>query len=139
MSDAPIKTSFLSGNLNQGGTFSSQICDQSTNISIGLWNICVSSVSLDCKDVPNGVFCSISCNLVKDKQLNSQSKVLEAYNPSIATLFLKGRKIVYLDKTWFTINNQCTDIKLFFFNIENNEKLTINCELFVTLLFQRIK
>jgi hypothetical protein len=138
MSDAPIKTTYLKGNLNQGATFSSQICEQSTNISHGLWHICVSSICIDCKD-PNGAFCSISCNLVKDKKLNSVSKIIEQCNPSIATVFVKGRKIVYVDKTWFIINNQCTDLKLFFSNIETNDRLLIDCELVVTLLLQRIK
>jgi hypothetical protein len=138
MSDAPIKTTFVNGNLLRGQTLSTQICEQSVNIAIGLWNICVSSICLNTKD-QNGVFCSISCNLVKDKKINVITKNLETYNPAISTVFLKGKKIVYLDKTWFTINNQCTDLKLFFTNIETNGQIAIDCDIFVTVLFQRIK
>jgi hypothetical protein len=132
MSDAPIKTYVLNGNLNRSSTLSIQICDQSSNIFVGLWNICIASVCIDCKD-QNGVFSSVSCNLIKDKQFNS------FLNPPIATLFLKGRKIVYLDKTWFTINNQCPDVKLFFSNVQNNDTLNIDCELHVNILLQRVK
>lgn len=137
MSDAPIKTYFVSGNLNSERVFSTLICDQSTNISIGLWKICISSICLDCKEV-NGSFCSISCNLVTDKHLNSESKV-ETYHPSIATLFLKGRKIVYLEKTLFIINNQCSEIKLFFTNVENRQPLSIDSYMCINVLFQRVK
>jgi hypothetical protein len=137
MSDAPLKSKVLSGNIRRAN-LSSEICEQSTNISTGLWNICVASICLDTKD-QNGLFCAVSCNLVKDKKLNANTKVLETYNPVIATVFLKGRKIVYLDKTWFTINNQCTEIKLFFSNIQTNEQIIIDCDLHVTVLFQRIK
>jgi hypothetical protein len=138
MSNAPIKSSVLNGNLNTGGSLSSQICDQSSNISIGVWNICLSTICLDCKD-PNGLFCEVSCNLVKDKRFNPETKQIETYNPSIATVFLKGRKIVYVEKTWFTVNNQCNDLKLFFTNIETNKQIVIDCRIFVTLLFQRMK
>jgi hypothetical protein len=137
MSDAPIKTYLLRGNLNRGRFFVTPICTESTNISIGLWNLCISSICLDTKD-SNGVFCSILCNLVIDKQLNLESKV-ETSNPPIATIFLKGRKIVYIDKTWFTINNQCSDIKLFFVNLQTQQPPLIDCELYVTVLLQRVK
>jgi hypothetical protein len=132
MSDAPIKTYFMTGNLNTDEYLSTAICEQSTNISIGLWNICIDSVCVDIKD-QNGFFCSISCNLVKDKKFNT------IINPRIATVFLKGRKIIYLDKTWFTINNLCSEIKLFFTNIETQKILSINCDLHVNLLLQRVK
>ncbi len=138
MSDAPIKTYVLTGNLNRRGTLSTELCQENTNISIGLWNMCISSICIDCKD-QNGLFCTISCNLVKDKQLNPVTKVLQNSNSSIAAVFLKGRKIVYLDKTWFTINHQSSELKLFFSNFQNNELLFADCELFVTLLFQRVK
>jgi hypothetical protein len=138
MSDAPLKTTFLSGNLQRQSDFLNHICDQSTNLSLGLWNICISSIFINTKD-QNGVFCSISCNLVKDKRINVKTKNLETYNPSISAVFLKGRKIVYLDKTWFTINNQCTDLKLFFTNIETQEHIEMDCELYITVLLQRIK
>jgi hypothetical protein len=140
MSDNSVKTSYLNGNLINAGTLSSLICEQSTNISIGLWNLCISSVCLNYKDQDqNGVFCSISCNLIKDKRYNTETKQTESYNPSIGTFFLKGRKIVYVEKTWFTINNQCSNIQLLFFNAFSNEKLKIDCDLHVTLLFKRIK
>jgi hypothetical protein len=138
MSDASLKTYTLSGNLNQKGILSTDICEENTNISVGLWNVCISSICINCQD-QNGQFCAISSNLVKHKQLNKVSKVLENVNPSISNVFLKGRKIVYLDKTWFTINNQCSEIKLFFSNMENTELLLIDCELYVTVLFQRVK
>jgi hypothetical protein len=137
MSDAPIKTSVLNGNLNSG-TLSSQICENSTNISNGLWNISFPTFCFDSKD-QNGLFCSVSCNLVKDKRFNPQTKQLETYNPVLASLFLKGRKIVYIEKTWFTVNNQCSDIILYFTNMQTNRTLTIDCEMFVTILFQRVK
>jgi hypothetical protein len=132
MSDAPIKTYFMYGNLNTGGSLSKAICEQSTNITIGLWNICVDSICVDCKD-QNGFFCAISCNLVKDKQLNT------IINPRIATVFLKGRKIIYLEKTWFTINNPSLEIKIFFTNIQTNEMISIDCDLNINILLQRVK
>jgi hypothetical protein len=138
MSDAPIKTSVLNGNLNRGGTLSNEICQQSSNISLGLWNICLSTVCIDCKD-SNGFFCSVSCNLVKDKRLNPETKQLETYNPTIATIFLKGRKIVYVEKTWFTINNQCSNVTLYFSNIQTKKLLVTDCEMNVTLLLQQMK
>jgi hypothetical protein len=138
MSDASLKTSILKGNLNRDGSLTNQICNQSTNLTIGLWNICVSNVCLDCKD-QTGFFSTVSCNLVSDKRFNSVTKQIETYNPPIATLMLKGRKIVYLEKTWFTINHQCSDVLLFFNNVQTNQKLITDCEITITLLFQRIK
>jgi hypothetical protein len=137
MSDAPVKNYFVSGNLNRQSFLTSKICDQSTNISLGLWHICITSICLDCKE-PNGIFCTISCNLVTDKRLNFDSKI-ETYHSPIATVFLKGRKIVYLEKTWYTINNQCSEIKLFFTNIHTGEVISTDCEIYVNVLFQRVK
>jgi hypothetical protein len=138
MSDAPIKTSILNGNLNRNSTLSNQICEYSSNISNGLWNICFPTFCFDAKD-QTGIFASVTCNLVKDKRFNPETKQLETYNPVLASLFLKGRKIVYIEKTWFTINNQCSDVVLYFTNIQTNRKVTIDCEMFVTILFQRVK
>jgi hypothetical protein len=138
MSDAPIKSYILTGNLNRRGLLSTELCQENTNISIGLWNVCVSSLCFDCKDL-NGLFSKISCNLVIEKQLNPVTKMLETSNSNIGAVFFKGRKIVYLDKTWFTINHQSSELKLFFSNFQNNEPLLIDCEVYVTLLFQRVK
>jgi hypothetical protein len=138
MSDASIKTSILTGNLNREANLTKQICYQSTNLTIGLWNICVSNICFDCKD-QTGFFSTVTCNLVRDKRFNSETKQIETYNPPLATVFLKGRKIVYLEKTWFTINHQCSDVLLSFFNVQTNQMLITDCEITVTLLFQRIK
>ena len=139
MSDAPIKTCFLKGQLKTLNQefLSYNLCEKNVDISHGLWNICILNSCFDMKDT-NGVFCGVSCNLVKEL-MYSDTNEIKSFFPTIATFLLKGQKIVYLDKTWFTINNQSNQLRLYLTNIQNNKTISNDCTIYLTVLLQRIK
>jgi len=69
----------------------------------------------------------------------TETNEIQSFFPYLSTFLLKGQKIVYLDKTWFTINNNSTQLRLFFTNLQTKQKVTNDCTIYVTVLLQRIK
>jgi hypothetical protein len=138
-SEAPIKTCFLKGQLknNDQEYLYFNLCEKNVDISHGVWHLCITNCCFDMKET-NGVFCGVSCNLIKELKF-SDSNEIQSYFPSIACFFLKGQKIVYLEKTWFTINNQSNQLRLFFTNLDTNKKIQSDCFIYISLLLQRVK
>ena len=145
MSDAPINAFVLKGNLKNDDylqyTFVNNEC------RLGLWKLCILNVGYDClfekRILPTvNEFVQISTNLVRGHQIRND--VVENYNLPMAHFLLKGtkneKKIVNFDKTWFYINSPGDQLKLFFSNqLTEAKTLSLNIDIFVTVLIQQIK
>lgn len=114
----------------------------STEFSNGTWKIAIANVSFTSNEALNYI-CSITCNLVT-AQKYSDSFQVEFYEQPLNSFGLKvtdtnPRSIIrFATLQWFTINSLSNELKLSIINIETNEKISRNCNVTVTVLFQRI-
>ncbi len=106
----------------------------------GIWQLSVREFGYVVKSKPASLFLQFSCNLIKD--LREKNYVIENFLPSIGSAKLEGkvneRKIVYFDPIWYQITTPDKEVCLYFKD-PFEEKLVLNeCEVFVTLLLQRL-
>jgi hypothetical protein len=138
MSDAPIKSFFLSGNLNSIEHLSYQFASSETRN--GLWQMCIKSVAFRSNEDLNNIV-ALSTNLVQDLRIQGYQR--ETYYPVINTFLLKGKpnetKIVQFEKLWFQINYSNSNLKIFLTDVERNEKVSCQCNIYATILLQQIK
>jgi hypothetical protein len=147
MSDAPIRTYVLRGNLSALKDNSLDYSFANNECRLGLWKICVLNVGYEIlveKRVIANVneLVQISSNFVRDHKYNNS--VIENYSPSLADFSLKGskfdKKIIAFDKTWFYVNCAGEKLRLFFSNSLDGESLaSMNINIFVTILLQQMK
>jgi hypothetical protein len=148
MSDAPIKTYVLRGNLNN--LTSNQYLTYNfinSECRLGLWKICVLNVGFEClvdkKTNPAiNEFVQISSNFVTDHRLDHS--IVENYSPALADFLMKAnkleKKLIVFDKTWFYVNCPGEQLKLSFSNSLNGDNLaSLNINIFVTILLQQVK
>ena len=148
MSDAPIKTYVLRGNLTKLTNGNCLVYNFANHeCRLGLWKICVLNVGyeilVDRKVTPTvNELVQISSNFVRDHRFNNS--IVENYSPSLADIPLKGnkqeKKIIVIDKTWFYVNCPGDQLKLFFSNSLNGNAIpSMNINLFVTILLQQVQ
>jgi hypothetical protein len=148
MSDAPIKSYVLRGNLNDLKNGNCLVYDfVNSECRLGLWKICVLNVGYEILEetrVAGAVnqLVQISTNFVRDHRFNNST--IENYSPSLVDFLLKGtkseKKLFTFDKTWFYVNCAGDQIKLYFLNSLNGNSLPLmNINIFITILLQKIK
>ena len=133
-----IKSVIISGNLNNSLKY--KLCP-STEFSEGVWNLCVLSAAYSCNTIQINAICSISCNLVKAQKYNSNNEI-ELYEQPLCICQIRSeipKKTFSYEKTWFYINARSNELELTIKNEANQEKLGIDCEMYIQLLFRRIK
>jgi hypothetical protein len=144
MSDAPIKTFVLRGNL-QRLTKDEYLFYRFANNECrsGLWKMCILNVGHRI-EVPSPIsqFVQISSNFVKDHRLTDG--VLESYSIALCDFLIKGRKndasIETFDKTWFYVNCAGDELRLYFSNSLTGVRLgPMNINIFVTILIQQVR
>jgi len=140
MSDIPIRAFSLKQKLQTVSILQEQFVQSETKS--GLWQICIKDISIVFNTDLN-LIAYIESNLVKDLKYNSASGGLQSYHPTICSFALKGKKnekkIILLEKSWFQVNAPNSDLKLYIRNLENQNLISEDCDLFVTVLMQRIK
>jgi len=106
----------------------------------GIWQICIREFGYLVKPTTS-IFVQFSCNLIKDLRENKDS-VVENFLPVIGSAKLEGKvnekKIVYFEPIWFQVTTPDKEICLFFRNPFSEELIKNECEVFVTLLLQRV-
>ena len=140
MSDnlSPIKSVIISGNLNNTITY--KLCPI-TEFSEGVWNLSILSVAYACNQNDVNFICSLACNLVKAQKYNLNNEV-ELYEQPLAVFRIESAtplKVFNFEKTWFYINALSNELKITIKNERNQQNLQINCDVFVQLLFRRVK
>jgi hypothetical protein len=147
MSDAPIKTFILRGNLQKLTKdeflyyrFANNEC------RMGLWKICVLNVGYHITSaVPVSQiseFVQISSNFVKDHRFVNSGN--ESYSVALCDFLMKGpkneRKLIQFDKTWYYVNCGGDELRLYFRNSMNGEQLpSTDINIFVTILLQQVR
>ena len=147
MSDAPLRTIVLRGNLLKltkdeflSYRFANNEC------RTGLWKICVLNVGyhivIPDRAPPVSEFVQISSNFVKDHRFGSEG--VERYSTALCDFLMKGpkneRKLISFEKTWFYVNSAGDELNLYFLNSLNGLPLTkFNVNIFITVLLQQIR
>ena len=106
----------------------------------GIWQLSVREFGYIVKSKQTSLFVQFSSNLIKD--LREKNYVVEKFLPTIGSAKLEGkvgeRKIVYFEPIWYQITTPDKEICVYFKD-PFDEKLILNeCEVFVTLLLQRL-
>ena len=140
MSDIPLRTFSLKANIPNSSILKTQFVQSETKS--GLWQICIKDIAIIFKADIN-IISAIQCNLVKDLKFKNETGGLESYNPTIGVFPLKGKlnekKLIQFEKCWFQINAPNSELKLYVTNVETETSIDSDCELYVTVLMQRIK
>ena len=106
----------------------------------GIWQLCIRDFGFIIKENNNSLFVQMSCNLIKD--LREKDSAIQSFLPVIASAKVDGKvnekKIVYFEPIWFQITTPDKEISLFFRNPFNEELITNQYDVFVTILLQRL-
>ena len=137
MIKSSIKSLSFSGSLSNG--FLSYTLAKN-ELSEGLWQLSVRDCGYFVKISKQSEFVQITTNVIKD--IREKNYMPQNYMPVIASALIKGqeheKKIVYFEPVWFGITTPERVIVLHFQNPFNEELIKMNCDIFVTLLLQRI-
>jgi len=142
MSNAPIKTLLLKGNLKNN--FISAKLYPVTEFTQGRWNFCVSQMIYYLKeDLVKDKICGISTNLIKGQVFNTSNEI-ETVFQTLNIFLIQGKKnqkkLINFDKTWSLINNFSEDLNIYVSSIGNDDDISqINCEVFILINLQRIQ
>ena len=138
MSDVPIKSVVLNGNLKDNNYLSYNLANSETRH--GLWQVAVKDITIAIYSEIN-VIGQISTNLIRDLRIRHNKT--ETFNPIISTVLLKGKngdkKLQQFELVWFQITSSDTEIKIYITNAETNTIINADCAFFITLLLQQIK
>ncbi len=132
-----IKSLFVSGSMSNGYLTYSLAKNE---LSDGIWRLCVRDFGYSVTRNNPSQLIQISCNLIRD--IREKNSALQNYLPVIATAKIEGqigdKNIVYYEPIWFQVTTPEKNILLYFRNSFNEELMELNCDIFVTLLLQRI-
>ena len=138
MNRCQIKSLSLSGSLTNGLLLYTLAKNELTE---GIWQLSVRDFGYLVRVNNTSQFVQIACNLIKD--LREKNYVVQNYMPVIASAKIEGqehqKKIVYFEPVWFQITTPERIISLYFRNPFSEELVQINCDVFVTLLLQRVQ
>lgn len=115
------------------------------DIRSNLWQIAINEISIHTIKELN-ILSGISCNFVTDICYHSTNEIIN-FHPILWQVLIKGnkseKKTFRLDKSWFYVNNSYDELELSFFVLEdgqiNKAFVPIDCEIYVTILLQRVK
>jgi hypothetical protein len=137
MNKHSIKTLSLSGTLTNGSLKFNFVKNE---LKEGIWQLSLRELGYTVKANSVSLLVQVSCNLIKD--LREKNYVVENYLPIIGSAKLEGKrnekKIEYFEPIWFQITTPDNKICLFFKNPYNEDLIKTDCEVFVTLLLQRL-
>lgn len=140
----PCHNIFLSGNLKNNNCIS--ITVPFDDICTNLWQLCLNQISYECLSDNINALLAISCNLITDLNFNVSHQVVKQ-QPILWQLICKGSKkeikSMQFNQNWFYITNSQKEIKLTFYLLHDGQKsnnvLNLNCDVYVTMLLQRVK
>jgi hypothetical protein len=137
MNKSAIKSIFLKGKLSNGCL---TYILAKNDLREGLWQLSIRDFGFTVKENNASLFVQMSCNLIKD--LREEKNIIESFNSVIACAKIDGKvnqkQVVYFDTVWFQITTPDKEVKIFFRNPFNEELIRNECEVFVTIILQRI-
>lgn len=131
------------GNLKNSNTISIQVPHE--DIKTNLWQFSFNDLSVSFNEKGNFI-CGLSSNYVTDIKYND-SKQIVSYCPILCQTLFNGRqnelKLIRFEKSWFYISNPDVELKIVFQKLINgkvsNVMLNIDCDIYVTILLQRVQ
>jgi hypothetical protein len=108
-------------------------------LSRGVWNMRISHCVVD--NATSEEYCAgISSNLVKGYKSSNSGQTTAAY--SILILFLlprNSKQVINFTSGWHCINNYNEEMVINIVDLKTQEKLTIDCDVYMNIQFQRIQ
>ena len=142
MSNGPIKTFYLKGNL-RNNVISTTLYPIS-EYSQGRWNFCVSQMIYHIKqDNIQDEICGLSTNFIKSTKFTSNNQIETIYQ--ILNVFLiqgklNQKKVINFEKTWSLINNFSEELKIYVNSLPRDQIVNeIDCDIYILILLQRIQ
>lgn len=133
----------LSGNLKKTNELKLRLPFE--DILSNLWQISLNEIAISYKGTAN-ILCGISCNFVNDITYNKVNQITN-YSPILWQILFKGKnlekQINRLEKSWFYLTSAKDELVLTFHlfseGVVSDKPLNLDCDVFATLLLQRVK
>jgi hypothetical protein len=135
-------TLYCKGNLKSG--YISCNYSPSFDLTRGLHEVRIQTIICDLKNAPEvvGTPIGIALNFVKGYEFSQTSRRFEyvfsplnifSLEPSVNRKFEKT-----FEPTWTPINSLSDELRIFVRNLETNEPLICDCNVYLTILFRRV-
>jgi hypothetical protein len=148
MSNAPIKTLFLKGNLKDGIKIKLYPFSE---FQQGRWNFSISQLIFNLKNEVNingkvqsvKEICGLLCNFIKGTQYSVKNEIETIYQ-NLYMFILQGlkseKKLINFEKKWSLINNLSEELKIYVTNLADSAIFEeIESDFYVLVLLQRIE
>ena len=111
------------------------------NFRRGLWFVSIRDICYENNGtVQLNSIARIKCNLVRDHR--NFERLTQSFLPSIGTILFKGdrgeKRITYFDAKWYQVNSPEDVLKISFEDPSSEEKIQINCNVYVSILLKQI-
>jgi hypothetical protein len=134
MSNAPINTIFLQGNLLKSKL---SIQYPISKFQKGIWQLAIDSLSYELISENDFGFdeylCGLKCNWITGINYNVNNELITE-SPFIFQFQIKGKTCIYNSKSWFEINSLTEFLICEVYNLSSNKLLKTNCN--INILFQ---
>lgn len=111
-------------------------------IRSNLWQISFHECSFAVKEPINNIL-GFSTNFVKDVTFDETIKEKKNYFPILKQTALKAnatdKKVIRFEEAWFYINNSNEYFTVDVIDLETQKNINLDCEVFLTIIFQRVK
>lgn len=132
----------ISGNLLKHGKISIRLPHE--DIRSNIWQISLNTLSQEFLDNFN-MLTGITCNFVTDIMYNSSNQII-SNQPILWQALFKGnvqeKSLTSYEKSWFYVTNAQEILEISFLSLVDgkvSDALKINCNVYATILLQRIK
>lgn len=141
----PCHSILLGGNLEKSNVISIKLPFYQELCS-NLWQISLNEISINFIK-PSNVLTGISTNFVTDTKYNNDGQVI-CYCPCLWQCVFKSGSIndnknFKFEQSWFYVSNAQEEIQLQFHKLKGgkvlNDLLALECDVYVTVLLQRVK
>lgn len=134
---------FISTNLKQSNTVTINLPYE--DIKSNLWQISLNQISQNFKKASN-ILTGISCSFVTDITYNKDHQIVNN-NPILWQTTFKGNvneiKLMQYNQNWFYVTNADSVLTLKFWRfvdgVKKDVNLDIDCDIYMTLLIQRVR
>jgi hypothetical protein len=129
---APIKTFLLTGNL-LNGDLELQL-SPNDNFGSGIWQLNIRQIIYE-NSTSFSHSVAIASNAVKSHQYCEKTQKFKISSVPLKIFFMKNtyKKLESFDEIWHYINNKENSITLHLVDLETDQKLTIDCKVFILL------
>lgn len=133
----------VGGNLLNSNTIAVRLPHE--DLKSNLWQFSFNEISMTFNKSAN-FMCGLSTNYVTDLKFNESNQIVSCC-PILCQVSLMGtanqRKLTRFERTWFYVSCPDSELKITFHPLLNakatNQKITVDCEIYITVLLQRVQ